>query len=103
MQAGISCATAPPTSTLIIQVAPGGAEIPGGGTGGEAIREGGGDGLPTKGVCHETQSEPVNNVEATPLPSARVGGFQFFKDLKGPFPQIELMPTGSVNRETAPQ
>ena len=34
---------------------------------------------------------------------AGVGGPQFFKDLKGPFPRIELMPTGSVNRETAPQ
>jgi 2-dehydro-3-deoxyphosphogluconate aldolase / (4S)-4-hydroxy-2-oxoglutarate aldolase len=34
---------------------------------------------------------------------AGVGGPQFFKDLKGPFPQIEIMPTGAVNRETAPQ
>lgn len=34
---------------------------------------------------------------------AGVGGPQFFKDLKGPFPHIELMPTGSVNKETAPQ
>jgi 2-dehydro-3-deoxyphosphogluconate aldolase / (4S)-4-hydroxy-2-oxoglutarate aldolase len=34
---------------------------------------------------------------------AGVGGAQFFKDLKGPFPHIELMPTGSVNKETAPQ
>ncbi len=34
---------------------------------------------------------------------AGVGGPQFFKDLKGPFPYIEMMPTGSVNRETAPQ
>jgi 2-dehydro-3-deoxyphosphogluconate aldolase / (4S)-4-hydroxy-2-oxoglutarate aldolase len=34
---------------------------------------------------------------------AGVGGPQFFKDLKGPFPQIELMPTGAVNLETAPQ
>jgi len=33
---------------------------------------------------------------------AGVGGPQFFKDLKGPFPQIEIMPTGAVNRETAP-
>jgi 2-dehydro-3-deoxyphosphogluconate aldolase/(4S)-4-hydroxy-2-oxoglutarate aldolase len=33
---------------------------------------------------------------------AGVGGPQFFKDLKGPFPQVELMPTGSVNKETAP-
>ena len=32
---------------------------------------------------------------------AGVGGHQFFKDLKGPFPQIEIMPTGAVNRETA--
>lgn len=34
---------------------------------------------------------------------AGVGGPQFFKDLKGPFPYIELMPTGAVNRETAAQ
>lgn len=34
---------------------------------------------------------------------AGVGGPQFFKDLKGPFPYIELMPTGAVNRETAPK
>lgn len=34
---------------------------------------------------------------------AGVGGPQFFKDLKGPFPFIEIMPTGAVNRETAPQ
>jgi 2-dehydro-3-deoxyphosphogluconate aldolase/(4S)-4-hydroxy-2-oxoglutarate aldolase len=34
---------------------------------------------------------------------AGVGGPQFFKDLKGPFPYIEIMPTGAVNRDTAPQ
>jgi len=34
---------------------------------------------------------------------AGVGGPQFFRDLKGPFPHIEIMPTGAVNRETAPQ
>jgi 2-dehydro-3-deoxyphosphogluconate aldolase/(4S)-4-hydroxy-2-oxoglutarate aldolase len=34
---------------------------------------------------------------------AGVGGPQFFKDLKGPFPFIEIMPTGAVNRDTAPQ
>jgi len=34
---------------------------------------------------------------------AGVGGPQFFRDLKGPFPQVELMPTGAVNLETAPQ
>lgn len=33
---------------------------------------------------------------------AGVGGPQFFKDLKGPFPHIEIMPTGAVNREAAP-
>jgi 2-dehydro-3-deoxyphosphogluconate aldolase/(4S)-4-hydroxy-2-oxoglutarate aldolase len=31
---------------------------------------------------------------------AGVGGPQFFKDLKGPFPHIEIMPTGAVNRDT---
>jgi 2-dehydro-3-deoxyphosphogluconate aldolase/(4S)-4-hydroxy-2-oxoglutarate aldolase len=34
---------------------------------------------------------------------AGVGGPQFFKDLKGPFPQIKIMPTGAVNRATAPE
>ena len=34
---------------------------------------------------------------------AGVGGPQFFKDLKGPFPYIEIMPTGAVNRQTAPE
>jgi len=34
---------------------------------------------------------------------AGVGGAQFFKDLKGPFPHIEIMPTGAVNRDTAPK
>ncbi len=33
---------------------------------------------------------------------AGVGGPQFFKDLKGPFPYIRIMPTGGVNRTTAP-
>ncbi|MGA1995799.1 MAG: hypothetical protein ABSH45_08460 [Bryobacteraceae bacterium] len=28
---------------------------------------------------------------------AGVVGPQFFKDFKGPFPQIEIMPTGAVN------
>ena len=34
---------------------------------------------------------------------ANVAGPQFFRDLKGPYPQIALMPSGAVNRETAPQ
>ncbi|HOA60450.1 MAG: bifunctional 4-hydroxy-2-oxoglutarate aldolase/2-dehydro-3-deoxy-phosphogluconate aldolase [Verrucomicrobia bacterium] len=34
---------------------------------------------------------------------AGVGGAQYFKDIKGPFPEIELMPTGAVTLETAPQ
>jgi 2-dehydro-3-deoxyphosphogluconate aldolase/(4S)-4-hydroxy-2-oxoglutarate aldolase len=34
---------------------------------------------------------------------AGVGGPQYFKDLKGPFPQIQIMPTGGVNKETASQ
>ncbi|MDD5728134.1 MAG: bifunctional 4-hydroxy-2-oxoglutarate aldolase/2-dehydro-3-deoxy-phosphogluconate aldolase [Victivallales bacterium] len=34
---------------------------------------------------------------------AGIGGPNFFKDIKGPFPQIDLMPTGGVNLETAPQ
>lgn len=35
--------------------------------------------------------------------SAGVGGPKYFKDLKGPLPQIEIMPTGGVNTETAPE
>lgn len=34
---------------------------------------------------------------------AGIGGPRFFKDIKGPLPQIELLPTGGVNLETAPQ
>ncbi|MFC1692251.1 bifunctional 4-hydroxy-2-oxoglutarate aldolase/2-dehydro-3-deoxy-phosphogluconate aldolase [Candidatus Latescibacterota bacterium] len=34
---------------------------------------------------------------------ANQGGPQFFKDVKGPLPQIELLPTGGVNLETAPE
>ena len=34
---------------------------------------------------------------------AGVGGPGFFKALKGPLPQIEIMPTGGVNTETTPQ
>lgn len=32
-----------------------------------------------------------------------VGGPRFFRDMKGPLPQIKLMPTGGVNLETAPE
>lgn len=34
--------------------------------------------------------------------SARAGGTKYFRDLKGPFPQIEIMPTGGVDTDTAP-
>jgi 2-dehydro-3-deoxyphosphogluconate aldolase/(4S)-4-hydroxy-2-oxoglutarate aldolase len=34
---------------------------------------------------------------------ANQGGPQFFKDIKGPLPQIELLPTGGVNFTTAPE
>lgn len=34
--------------------------------------------------------------------SARAGGAKYFRDLKGPFPQIEIMPTGGVDVDTAP-
>jgi len=37
------------------------------------------------------------------FPANHMGGPQYFRDLKGPYPQIEIMPTGAVNRETAPQ
>jgi len=34
---------------------------------------------------------------------ARIGGPKYFKDLKGPLPQVELLPTGGVNMQTAPE
>ena len=34
---------------------------------------------------------------------AGVGGPGFFKDMKGPLPQIRLMPTGGVDLETTPK
>ena len=54
-----------------------------------------------------TPSEALNAWEAgadvVKIFPAGVGGPQFFKDLKGPLPQIEIMPTGAVNFQTAPQ
>jgi 2-dehydro-3-deoxyphosphogluconate aldolase/(4S)-4-hydroxy-2-oxoglutarate aldolase len=35
------------------------------------------------------------------FPASAVGGPKYIKALKGPFPQIELIPTGGVNLETA--
>jgi len=35
------------------------------------------------------------------FPCGNVGGPKYIKALKGPFPQIELIPTGGVNLETA--
>jgi 2-dehydro-3-deoxyphosphogluconate aldolase/(4S)-4-hydroxy-2-oxoglutarate aldolase len=37
------------------------------------------------------------------FPCGPVGGAKYIKALKGPFPQIELIPTGGVNLETAPE
>jgi 2-dehydro-3-deoxyphosphogluconate aldolase / (4S)-4-hydroxy-2-oxoglutarate aldolase len=34
---------------------------------------------------------------------AGVGGPRYFKDLRGPFPHIKIMPTGAVSRVTAPE
>lgn len=36
------------------------------------------------------------------FPCGPVGGAQYIKALKGPFPQIEFVPTGGVNLETTP-
>jgi 2-dehydro-3-deoxyphosphogluconate aldolase / (4S)-4-hydroxy-2-oxoglutarate aldolase len=36
------------------------------------------------------------------FPCGPVGGAKYIKALKGPFPQIELIPTGGVNLETTP-
>jgi 2-dehydro-3-deoxyphosphogluconate aldolase / (4S)-4-hydroxy-2-oxoglutarate aldolase len=35
------------------------------------------------------------------FPAGNVGGPKYIKALKGPFPQIEMIPTGGVNLETA--
>ena len=35
------------------------------------------------------------------FPSSAVGGADYLKSLKAPFPQIEMMPTGSITLETA--
>jgi 2-dehydro-3-deoxyphosphogluconate aldolase/(4S)-4-hydroxy-2-oxoglutarate aldolase len=35
------------------------------------------------------------------FPCNNVGGAKYIKALKGPFPQIDLIPTGGVNLETA--
>ncbi|HUY15735.1 MAG TPA: bifunctional 4-hydroxy-2-oxoglutarate aldolase/2-dehydro-3-deoxy-phosphogluconate aldolase [Terriglobia bacterium] len=37
------------------------------------------------------------------FPCGPVGGPQYIKALKGPFPQIEFIPTGGVNLETTPE
>jgi 2-dehydro-3-deoxyphosphogluconate aldolase/(4S)-4-hydroxy-2-oxoglutarate aldolase len=37
------------------------------------------------------------------FPCGPVGGPQYLKALKGPFPQIEFVPTGGVNLETTPE
>ena len=34
------------------------------------------------------------------FPCGNVGGAKYIKALKGPFPQIEMVPTGGVNLET---
>src|SRR5215468_8540666 len=34
------------------------------------------------------------------FPAGNVGGPKYIKALKGPFPQIEMIPTGGVNLET---
>lgn len=34
--------------------------------------------------------------------SARLGGSDYFRDIKGPFPEIEILPTGGVDIQTAP-
>jgi 2-dehydro-3-deoxyphosphogluconate aldolase / (4S)-4-hydroxy-2-oxoglutarate aldolase len=36
------------------------------------------------------------------FPCGPVGGAKYIKALKGPFPQIEMLPTGGVNLETTP-
>ena len=54
-----------------------------------------------------TPTEALNAWEAgsdiVKIFPAGIGGPEFFRDLKGPFPFIELMPTGVAMRESAPQ
>jgi len=35
------------------------------------------------------------------FPAGSVGGASYIKNLKGPFPQIDLIPTGGVSLKTA--
>jgi 2-dehydro-3-deoxyphosphogluconate aldolase/(4S)-4-hydroxy-2-oxoglutarate aldolase len=44
-----------------------------------------------------------NGADVVKVFPANLGGPQYFKDLKGPLPQVELLPTGGVNQETAPR
>jgi 2-dehydro-3-deoxyphosphogluconate aldolase/(4S)-4-hydroxy-2-oxoglutarate aldolase len=37
------------------------------------------------------------------FPCGPVGGAKYIKALRGPFPQIEFVPTGGVNLETTPE
>lgn len=37
------------------------------------------------------------------FPAGNMGGAKYIKALKGPFPQIEMIPTGGVNLETTPE
>ena len=37
------------------------------------------------------------------FPCGNVGGAKYIRALKGPFPQIEMIPTGGVNLETTPE
>ena len=37
------------------------------------------------------------------FPAGPVGGPKYIKALKGPFPQIDFVPTGGVNLETTPE
>ena len=37
------------------------------------------------------------------FPCGPVGGPKYIKALKGPFPQIDFVPTGGVNLETTPE
>jgi 2-dehydro-3-deoxyphosphogluconate aldolase/(4S)-4-hydroxy-2-oxoglutarate aldolase len=42
-----------------------------------------------------------NGADIVKIFPADLGGPALFKDLKGPFPQIKIMPTGGVNFDTA--
>jgi len=51
----------------------------------------------------EVLSAWSNGADVVKIFPANIGGPKYFKDLKGPLPQVEILPTGGVDFTTAPQ